>query len=226
MGARALEFSRAHPDADPGYAAATAKLEQLVARASEAVTLQRSGIVDARAASARRRELRRMLSVHIAHLAQVGQEASVENHELAKTFRFKPAAQSILAFRSAAGTMAREAEAHRETLVKYGLSAPVLEELGQLLAEFDAAVALGNSGRATHLRATEELKKVAAGISRTVKVMDGRNRQRFKNDSEGLREWIGASTVLGKPRGTPASSQPNDPPTGTTPSTGEVRPAA
>ena len=41
MGTRALEFSRAHPDVDPGYAAATAKLEQLAARAVEATTRQR-----------------------------------------------------------------------------------------------------------------------------------------------------------------------------------------
>lgn len=217
MGTRALEFSRAHPDADPGYAAATAKLEQLVARSAEAATQQRSGIVDARAASARRRDLRRMLSVPIGHLGQVGREASVENHELGKTFRFKPAAQSLLAFRGAAGAMAAEAETHRETLVKYGLSAPVLEELIQLLAELDAAMALGNSGRAIHMRATEELNKVAAGIARTVMVMDGRNRQRFKNSPEVLREWIGASTVLGRPRGSS---------TGTTQAGGEVRPAA
>jgi hypothetical protein len=53
MGMRALEFSRAHPDADAGYAVAAAKLEQLVARAAEAATAQRDGIVDVRAASAR-----------------------------------------------------------------------------------------------------------------------------------------------------------------------------
>ena len=35
MGVRALEFSRANPDADAGYGVAAAKLEQLVARAHE-----------------------------------------------------------------------------------------------------------------------------------------------------------------------------------------------
>jgi hypothetical protein len=62
--------------------------------------------VDVRAASARKGDLRpTMLSVHISHLAQVGQEAAAENHELGKMFRFKPTASTFLAFRSAAGAM-------------------------------------------------------------------------------------------------------------------------
>ena len=55
MGMRALEFSRAHPDADAGYAVAAAKLEQLVARAREGATVQLEGVVDV----TRRRRARR-----------------------------------------------------------------------------------------------------------------------------------------------------------------------
>jgi len=222
MGTRALEFSRAHPDADPGYAAAAAKLEQLMARASEATVAQRSGIVDARAASARKGELKRtMQAVHIAHLAQVGEEAATENHELGKRFRFQPAAGTLLAFRAAAGTMADEAQANREMLVKYGLSAAVLEEFLQRLEQFDAAVALGNAGRATHVNATAELDAVAAGIVRAVNVMDGRNRQRFQQEEPLLAEWISASTVVGRRRRVSDNPAPEE-----TPPAGDVRPAA
>jgi len=35
MGRRVLEFSRAHPDTDPGYLALVARLERLMARAAE-----------------------------------------------------------------------------------------------------------------------------------------------------------------------------------------------
>jgi hypothetical protein len=222
MGTRALEFSRAHPDADPGYAAAAAKLEQLMARASEATGAQRSGIVDFRAASARKGELKRTIqSVHLAHLAQVGEEAATENHELGKLFRFKPAAGTLLAFRAAAGTMADEAQANREMLVKYGLSTAVLEEFLQRLAQFDAAVALGNAGRAAHVGATAELDAVAAGIVRAVNVMDGRNRQRFQQEEHLLAEWISASTVLGQRRRVSDSPAPDS----ESPA-GDVRPAA
>jgi hypothetical protein len=231
MGMRALEFTRAHPDADPGYAVAAAKLEQLVARAREGATNQLNGIVDVRAASARKAELRRtMLEVHIAHLAQVGREAAQEVHELGKTFRPKPGKSTYLAFRDAAETMAAEAEAHRELLVRHGLAASVLDEFVQRLEEFDAAVALGNAGRTVHRGATAELNVVAGGIVRAVRVMDGRNRQRFQGDPQLLAQWVSASTVLGKPRapeGTPEGPSEVGP-GGTVPppEAGDVRPAA
>ena len=229
MGTRALEFSRAHPDADAGYAVAAAKLEQLVARANDAATAQRSGIVNVRSASARKGQLRRtMLAVHIAHLAEVGREAAREDHELGKVFRFKPQASTFLAFRTAARTMATEAEENREILIKHGLATSVLEEFVVLLDQFDAAVALGNTGRTAHMGATAELSAVGAGIVRAVRVMDGRNRQRFQNDEQLLHAWISASTVLGRPRGgeVTAPAPEDEAPGGNTPPAGDVRPAA
>jgi hypothetical protein len=221
MGERALGFSDAQPDADAGYGVALAKLHQLVTRAKEAAAAQRSGVVDVRAASARKQELRRtMLSVHIAHLAEVGREASREDHELGKMFRFRPVANTFIAFRTAARDMAAEAEKHREVLVRHGLAASVLEEFVQLLDQFDAAVALGNSGRTAHMGATSELNAVAAGIVRAVRVMDGRNRQRFQGDQQLLAAWVAASTVLGVPSRS-AESVPEIPG-----SAGDVRPAA
>jgi hypothetical protein len=77
MGRRALEFSRAHPDSEPGSEVVVARLEQLVARANEVAAAQRDGLIQVRSASARKRELRReMLEVPIAHLAEVGRAAS------------------------------------------------------------------------------------------------------------------------------------------------------
>ena len=227
MGTRALDFSRPHPDSDAGYTAAAAKLEQLVARAGALATAQRNGLVDVRAASARKEALRgAMLSGPIAHLAQVGRVAAREEHELGKTFRFKPGASTFLAFRTAARSMATEAQSHREVLVKHGLAESVLEQFVQTLDQFDAAVALGNDGRAAHVGATRELKAVAAEIVQTVRVMDGRNRQRFQEDGQLLGSWISASTVLGSPRGVPGTTGTPATSEGGAPPAGEVRPAA
>jgi hypothetical protein len=225
MGTRALEFSRAHPDTEPGTAAAVAKLEQLVARANEVAAAQRDGLIHTRAASARKTELRRaMLAVPIAHLAEVGEVAAREEHELGKTFRFRPGASTLLAFRTAARGMAGAAEAHQEVLAEHGLSASVLEQFGQMLDQFDAAVALGNDGRTAHIGATRELKVVAQEIVQTVRVMDGRNRQRYAEDAQLLGSWLGASRVLGRRRaGTDAEPVVPD---GEAPAGGEVRPAA
>ena len=40
MGRRALKFCRAHPDSNPGYVAAVARLEALLARAEELERLE------------------------------------------------------------------------------------------------------------------------------------------------------------------------------------------
>ena len=220
MGRRALEFSRAHPDTEPGTAIVTTRLEQLVARAEDTATAQRNGLIHVRAASARKEELRRaMLAVPIAHLAEVGRAAAREEHELGKTFRFKPGASTYLAFRTAARGMAAAAENHKEVLLKHGLSQSVLEEFVRMLDQFDEAVALGNDGRTAHVGATRELQVVSSEIVRTVRLMDGRNRQRFAADGQLLGSWISASRVLGTPR-------PGTESEGGTPAGGEVRPAA
>ena len=221
MGKRALEFSLAHPDTDPGATIAATRLEQLVARAEDTATAQRDGIIRQRAGSARKRELRRsMLEVPITHLAEVGRAAAREEHELGKTFTFKPGATTFLAFRTAARGMAAAAQTHREVLAKHGLSQSVLDEFVQMLDQYDAAIALGNDGRTAHVGATRELRAVAPEIARTVRVMDGRNRQRFADDAQLLGSWIGASTVLGTRR--PGAQSEG----GGTPAGGEVRPAA
>jgi hypothetical protein len=95
----------------------------------------------------------------------------------------------------------------------------VLDEFVQTLDQFDAAVALGNDGRTAHVGATRDLRVVATEIVRTVRVMDGRNRQRFADQEQLLGSWISASTVLGRPR-------PGTESEGETPAGGEVRPAA
>jgi hypothetical protein len=229
MCVRVLSWTSAHPDDEAGITVLIAQLQALVARIAGVVAEQRSGLVDSRAASARKIELQRtVLSVHVAHLAEIGGLASREQHELAKTFLFKPNAETYAAFQSAARTMFAEAQTHKEVLVKYGLSGSVLEEFGKLLDEFDAAVKLGHEGRTIHTAATRELDALTTEARKIVRAMDARNRQRFQNDRQALEQWISARTVLGIPRGssvdveTPApggeGGQPN--------AGGEVKPAA
>jgi hypothetical protein len=123
--------------------------------------------------------------------------------------------------------MAAAAQTHKEVLMKQGLAESVLEQFVQMLDQFDAAVTLGNDGRTAHTGATRELHTVASEIARIVRVMDGRNRQRFQEDGQLLGSWISASTVLGTPRGvTPPKDGATPAQDGTTPVAGDVRPAA
>ena len=53
-----------------------------------------------------------------------------------------------------------------------------------------------------------ELKTVATLISRTVRVMDARNRQPFQDDPPSLGAWLSAKEVLGNGTGPARSSRP------------------
>ena len=213
---RVLNWVTAHPDDDAGYNALVAQLQGLVARITESGSAQQSGVVDVRASAARKLELRAaMLAVAILHLGRIGARAARERHELAQMFRFRPSSNSFVAFQNAAHVMYAEAVDHRDLLVKYGLSAAVLDQLGRQLEEFDAAMKLGQEGRTLHTAATRELRVLTKEAADLVRAMDARNRQRFQDDPQALQQWLSARTVLGIPR----RAEPSAP-------GGDVRPAA
>lgn len=225
MGTRVLNFSRAHPDASPGYAAALSRLEDRLTRADLLATQQREGIFEVRAATARKRDLRRMMQrSQLVHVARVAKVAAKELPELAQKFVLAPDSAAYLAFRTAARSLAAEAQNQKEVLVKHGLADTVLESLVQSLDQFDQAVGQGTDGRRSHVGASAELNAVADEIVQIVKVMGGLNRFRFANDHEALAAWESASNTFGpvhsigsKP--TPAPSEP--------PAAGaEIKPAA
>lgn len=221
---RVLNWTAAHPDDEPGFTVLVAQLQTLAARMGQVITDQRNGLIDSRAAMSQRERRRTMLAVPIAHLAQIGALAAREQHELGKTFRFKPTATSLVAFRSAARAMYEEAQLHKEVLVKHGLSESVLVEFGKMLDEFDSVVRLGTDGRMTHTAATRELEALTREAGRLVRAMDARNRIRFRNDLPALEQWISARTVLGTPRGSAEEAPVVE--GGTPEAGGEVRPAA
>jgi hypothetical protein len=228
MGTRALDFSRAHPDASPSYAAAVTRLEDRLARAEQLAAQQREGLLQVRAATVRKVELRRtMRRAHLSHLAQVAKVAAREVPELGQKFVFKPGTTTYLAFRTAARGMAAEAQNQKDVLVKHGLADTVLDNLVQALDQFDAAVESGAGGRQSHVGASAELLSVAEEVVQIVRVMDGLNRYRFLNDAELLASWESASNVIATPKsGTPKSGTLKPGTGDTPPAGGEIRPAA
>jgi hypothetical protein len=223
MAAAALEFSRKHPDESPGYAAALARLEDRLNRAAQLETQQREGILLARAATARKKELRRsMKEALLGHLASVARVASEEIPELAQKFTLPRNTTSYRAFRTAARAIEAEAISRKELLVKHGMSETVLQGLSDSLNVFDAMVEQGSASRVAHVGASFELTDVAEETVQIVKVMNGLNRFRFARQGELLASWQAASNVVATPH-------PVDEKTGTPvnpPAGGEARPAA
>jgi len=220
MGDRALNFSRAHPDASPGYAAALTGLEQRLTRAQQLARAQQEGINQRKAASARKHDLQRqMRKTQLKHLARVAEVAAREVPDLAGKFVLTNAPKAYRSFRALAGTMVAEAQTQKELLVKHGLADTVLDSLVQSLDQFDRAITEGTDALRAHVSARAELDVLGDEVVDIVQVMDGLNRFRFADDAAVLAEWDTVSNVIGPAR--PADDEPETPPQG-----GEERPAA
>lgn len=221
MGARVLEWSTAHPDPTPGYAAAISRLKDLVTRADQLASQQRDGILEVRRATARKRAAREEITqTHFSHILSVAELASVEEPELAEKFRMPGRITTYSAFRTAARGVLTEAQNRKELLVKYGLSETVLEALKQSLDSFEGFIEQSTQGRAAHVGASSELENVGEEIVQYVRVLDGIYRHGLANDGELLSAWESTSSVLAIPR-----SSAEKPGTGETPP-GQIKPAA
>jgi hypothetical protein len=218
MAANAAKFSRSRPDGSPGYEAVLSGVENRLARAEQALAEQRSGLLGVRANAASKLELRRtMREAHLAHLAQVARAARGEAPEVAQKFVFRPGTGTYVAFQTTARAFLTEAESHRELLVRFGLVESVLTELRQSLDLFDAAMVSGAEARATHVRASAEIRRLAAEVVQGVKVLDRFNRVRFRDTPEVLAAWRTISNTMEPSRGKTEPDEGDG---------GEVRPAA
>jgi hypothetical protein len=219
MGARALDFSRTHPDPSPGYAAAMAHLEDCVTQGRQLADLQREGLLQARAATARKRDLCRTLRrAHLAHLIRVARMAARDLPELRAKFELRRGTIPYLTFRTIARRMAAEAESRKDVMVRHGLADTVLQSLTQSLQELDRAVEQGIAGRRLHIGASAGLDETADEVVQIVKAMDALNRFRFEKEPGLLAEWASVSNVIATPRSSAAESA--------APAAGDVRPAA
>lgn len=213
MSKRVLNFSRAHPNASAGYAAALSRLEQRLTRADQLAALQQDGIDAARTAVAQKRNLRRrMRRTHLVHLARVAEAGVAEVPDLAQKFVLTRDAVPYLAFRTAARAMLAEAQTHKEILIKYGLLDSVLESLAGALDQFDQAVEKEIDGRRVHVGASAELDIVAEELIQVVKLMDGTNHYRLADDGNALAAWESASNTFGPPRPAAVKPTPDAPP--------------
>jgi hypothetical protein len=226
MAANAATFSRNYPNESPGYEAALSGVEKNLARAEEAAAEQRSGLLGVHANAVTKRETRRTIrEAHLAHIAQVARSARREAPEVPQKFVFRPGTSTHVAFQTTARAFLTEAETHRELLVRHGLVESVLTELRQSLDRFDAAMVAGAEARATHVRASAEIRRLADEVVQGVRVLDGFNRLRFRDAPEVLAAWRSVSNVAAiRRRKTEPEAGPGS--GGAPQDGGEVRPAA
>jgi hypothetical protein len=197
MGDRVLEFNRANPLTDAGDVPVFSRLEEAMARAKALAAQRRAGGNAARAGTARRHELREDLQGGLLrHLVRVGQAAGSEVPELMLRFELPRGNSTYRTFATAARGMLVEAQAHRDLFVRVGMPEPLLGELGQLLDQYDAAVEQALAGLRARIGARAQLEAVTVEILQVVRLVDGINRHRFRNDPERLAAWESAKNVV------------------------------
>jgi len=198
MAARVRDFLRAQQMDGVGQGLGLAKLEELLERAENLATKQRSGVAVERSAAKERQEIRHALQPKIlGYLSVVGAVAAKQNVELEVQFRMPPANATHQALLTMSRAILEKATAQKELLVKLGMSENVLEELGTALGQYEQTLEATSAGRREHVGARADLKAVAAEISEQLRLLDKIVRYRLGENSELMGAWDSARNVAG-----------------------------
>ena len=198
MAARARDFLRAHQLEGVDQNLAVAKLEELLERAENLATQQRTGVAAERAATKQRQAVRRVLQPKIlGYLSVVGAVAATHNHDLAEQFRMPPADATHQGLLTMSRAILERATAEKELLVKLGMSEQVLDELATALGEYEQTLEATSAGRRAHVGARGDLQTVGTEISEQLRLLDKLVRYRFGDNSELMTAWKSARNVAG-----------------------------
>ena len=213
MADRVRVFNRTHPSGDAGLPPLSEQLDERVVRAEAVAAMQRSGRLAEGAGTARRRELRAKLQQGLLRLlVRAGEAAAKEVPELAKRFQLPSLGATSRTFLTAARTMLTEARQRPELFVRFGMSAPLLDELGGLLDQYGTSVEEAFTGRQQHVAARAELQEIASEIMDLVERIGSYYRHRFRDDPDELAAWESASNLIGPFRGQAVTPAPPPPP--------------
>ncbi|HLG05556.1 MAG TPA: hypothetical protein VI383_05360 [Gemmatimonadales bacterium] len=202
MAVRVRDFCRIHLADDPTYRSALDELEERLARADVLATQQRNGSQDQKAATERRRDLRRLIQTQLLpQLARVDERVARKRPDLASGFRLPRSNAPLKTFQIAAKAMLAKTLEARDLFVSQGMPAAMLDALTRGVAEFDEVTAQAHGAKARQVGATADLLAVTDQISKLVRILGGFNEFRFDEDRELKAAWLSASDTVGPFRG-------------------------
>lgn len=197
MSIRALEFSQAHPDDDPGYTAVVTQLTQTVDRAKTLEQQELEGRSNETAAVDRRHTVRDGIAPLVRHIARVCRSASLVTPELAGQIRAVSGQRPSRVYMAAVSVVLATATENKDALLAAGLGTTTLDDLAALVTRFSTETSTSHEARSQHTGAHAELQSLMSGAMLSIGVLDGLNRARFKAGSEELGAWVSAINVAG-----------------------------
>ncbi|MGE3494409.1 MAG: hypothetical protein AB7N73_06895 [Gemmatimonadales bacterium] len=219
MASKVLDFSRANPADDPGYASLVERLATQIARAGELTDHARDTTVGERGALNRRRALRRRMRETMLHILRVAEIIIKERPDLADTFAAPRSRAPNRIFVSDARVLLARTREHADLFAALGFSAPMLEALGAAIEEFEGMGVQANDTRIGHVEAHAELARIVGDTGDIVAVLDSFNRARFVEDSGELVAWKSVRDIYGPVR---RRVEPPEDASSTTPPTTDV----
>src|ERR1041385_8974439 len=126
--------------------------------------------------------------------------------------KLPPQDGSHQAFLAAARDMVAEAADHRDLLVKHGMTESMLDDLGLALNQYEQATETAFGATRERIGARSQLHAIAAVLTDLVRLLNGLNRYRFRDQPELLDAWTSAINLLGPSRGGPKPG--TEPPAG------------
>ena len=201
MAARVREFLVAHAGAESDYAPVLERLHEGLKHAQAIALRQNEGLVNARAARAKRKALREDLHFRlIPYLVAVGSVVAKERIELRARFRLPDINATNSGFLTSVKVLVAAAEEQKEVLLKEGMAESLLDDLHRTVGEFEAAIEATNTGRRDHIGARAELEVITAELLDQIKVADGITRYRFGMAPEIMAMWKAVRRVPGVPK--------------------------
>jgi hypothetical protein len=195
MAGRVRDFCRTHSDQNPGYTAATQRLEERLVRAEALAQQQVTGQLSVSGAVANKEQLRLDIRKTIALLAGLAGPAAREERELAVGIIRPDVNGSHQAFLTRSRVAAASGSTHRDLLIRYGMPEGLLDELNATLDRYEQSLNQQHAGRAAHVGARAELEAVTSDIMLIVRQLDALNRFRFRADAASLAAWKSARDV-------------------------------
>ena len=203
MAERALAFELAQPSGDASHQSLVDRLQELTTQATALVQQEREGGVGESAARARRRALRRDIDHQLRHLARVAVRATRTDPTLAGQLVAPRFNAPNRVFIGVAQSMLQTATTVSAQLVAAGLGTAFLADLSDAVGAFNASSATADTGRLDHIGAHADFDAVAREIMELVRLIDGLNTVRLKDQPKLLAEWQAAKNVFGSVRAKP-----------------------